>query len=95
MPRGANVCLDFSIAQSRPSGLGKPRSFVAAIVTSVRVELRPHTPRRPEFRLTRLPVHAKTDAAKRFYLRCPEFSEYLQDNRILFLPFETVVASFG
>ncbi len=40
-------------------------------------------------------VHAKTDAAKRFYLRCAEFIEYPQDSRILFLPIETVFASFG
>jgi hypothetical protein len=45
--------------------------------------------------LTCLPVHAKTDAAKRFYLRCAEFIEYPQDSRILFLPIETVFASFG
>jgi hypothetical protein len=40
-------------------------------------------------------VHAKTDAAKRFYLRCAEFIEYPGDSRILFLPIETVVAAFG
>ncbi len=40
-------------------------------------------------------VHAKTDAAKSFYLRCAEFIEYPQDSRILFLPIETVFASFG
>jgi GNAT superfamily N-acetyltransferase len=40
-------------------------------------------------------VHAKTDAAKRFYLRCAEFIEYPQASRILFLPIETVFASFG
>jgi hypothetical protein len=27
VPRGANVCLDFSIAQSRPSGLGHELTF--------------------------------------------------------------------
>jgi GNAT superfamily N-acetyltransferase len=37
-------------------------------------------------------VHAKDDAAKRFYLRCAEFIEYPEDRRTLFLP---VVASFG
>ena len=40
-------------------------------------------------------VHAKDDAAKRFYLRCAEFIEYPQDSRTLFLPIETVVAAFG
>lgn len=40
-------------------------------------------------------VHAKDDAAKRFYLRCAEFIEYPADSRILFLPIETVVAGFG
>ena len=40
-------------------------------------------------------VHAKTDAAKRFYLSCAEFIEYPQDSRILFLPIETLFASFG
>jgi GNAT superfamily N-acetyltransferase len=37
-------------------------------------------------------VHAKDEAAKRFYLRCAEFIEYPADSRILFLPIETVVA---
>ncbi|MBL8908527.1 MAG: GNAT family N-acetyltransferase [Rhizobiales bacterium] len=40
-------------------------------------------------------VHAKDEAAKRFYLRCAEFVEYPEDSRILFLPIETVVAAFG
>jgi GNAT superfamily N-acetyltransferase len=39
-------------------------------------------------------VHAKDDAAKRFYMRCAEFIEYPQDSRTLFLPIETVVAGF-
>jgi GNAT superfamily N-acetyltransferase len=40
-------------------------------------------------------VHAKDDAAKRFYLRCAEFMEYPADGCTLFLPIETVVAAFG
>lgn len=40
-------------------------------------------------------VHAKDDAAKRFYLRCAEFIEYPVDSRTLFLPIETVVAAFS
>ena len=40
-------------------------------------------------------VHAKDDAAKRFYLNCAEFIEYPEDSRTLFLPIETVVAGFG
>jgi GNAT superfamily N-acetyltransferase len=40
-------------------------------------------------------VHAKDDAARRFYLRCAEFIEYPEDSRTLFLPIETVVAAFG
>lgn len=40
-------------------------------------------------------VHAKDDAARRFYLRCAEFIEYPADSRTLFLPIETVVAAFG
>jgi GNAT superfamily N-acetyltransferase len=40
-------------------------------------------------------IHAKDDAAKRFYLRCAEFIEYPPDSRTLFLPIETVVAAFG
>lgn len=40
-------------------------------------------------------IHAKDDAAKRFYLRCAEFIEYPADSRILFLPIETVVEAFG
>ncbi len=38
-------------------------------------------------------VHAKNEAAKRFYLRCAEFIEYPEDSRILFLPIDTVIAS--
>jgi GNAT superfamily N-acetyltransferase len=40
-------------------------------------------------------VHAKDDAAKRFYMKCAEFIEYPEDSRTLFLPIETVVAAFG
>ena len=40
-------------------------------------------------------VHAKNDAAKRFYLRHAEFIEYPDDSRMLFLPIETVVAAFS
>jgi GNAT superfamily N-acetyltransferase len=40
-------------------------------------------------------VHAKNDAAKRFYMKCAEFIEYPQDSRTLFLPIETVVAGFS
>lgn len=40
-------------------------------------------------------VHAKDDAARRFYLRCAEFIEYPEDSRTLFLPIETVIAAFG
>jgi len=40
-------------------------------------------------------VHAKDDAARRFYLRCAEFIEYPDDSRTLFLPIETVVAAFA
>lgn len=40
-------------------------------------------------------VHAKDDAAKRFYLRCAEFIEYPEDSRTLFLPIETAVAAFS
>jgi GNAT superfamily N-acetyltransferase len=40
-------------------------------------------------------VHAKDDAAKRFYMRCAEFIEYPDDSRTLFLPIETVVAAFS
>jgi hypothetical protein len=40
-------------------------------------------------------VHAKDDAAKRFYLGCAEFIAYPEDSRTLFLPIETVVAAFS
>lgn len=40
-------------------------------------------------------VHAKDDAAKRFYLRCAEFIEFPPGGRTLFLPIETVVAGLG
>jgi GNAT superfamily N-acetyltransferase len=39
-------------------------------------------------------VHAKSEAARRFYLRCAEFIEYPEDSRTLFLPIETVIAAF-
>jgi hypothetical protein len=39
-------------------------------------------------------VHAKDDAAKRFYMKHAEFIEYPEDSRTLFLPIETVVAAF-
>ena len=38
-------------------------------------------------------VHAKDDAARRFYQRCAEFIEYPADSRTLFLPIETVIAA--
>lgn len=40
-------------------------------------------------------VHAKSDGARDFYLRCAEFLEYPADSRCLFLPIKTVVAVFG
>lgn len=40
-------------------------------------------------------VHAKDDAARRFYMHCAEFIEYPRDSRTLFLPIETVVAAFS
>lgn len=40
-------------------------------------------------------VHAKDDAAKRFYMTCAAFIEYPADSRTLFLPIETVVAAFS
>lgn len=40
-------------------------------------------------------VHAKDDAAKRFYLSAAEFVEYPDDSRTLFLPIETVIAAFS
>jgi GNAT superfamily N-acetyltransferase len=40
-------------------------------------------------------VHAKDDAAKRFYMKCAEFIEYPAESRTLFLPIETVAAAFG
>lgn len=36
-------------------------------------------------------VHAKSDAAKAFYLKRAEFIEYPADSKILFLPIETVL----
>lgn len=40
-------------------------------------------------------VHAKDDTAKRFYMACAEFMEYPVDSRSLFLPVETLVATYG
>jgi GNAT superfamily N-acetyltransferase len=40
-------------------------------------------------------VHAKDEAAKRFYLKCAEFIEYPEQSRTLYLPIETVVAAFS
>ena len=39
-------------------------------------------------------VHAKDDAAKRFYMKCAEFIEYPDESRTLILRIETVVAVF-
>ncbi|MES2130183.1 MAG: GNAT family N-acetyltransferase [Pseudomonadota bacterium] len=38
-------------------------------------------------------VHAKDQAARRFYLRCAEFIEFPAYGRTLFLPIETVLAA--
>lgn len=40
-------------------------------------------------------VHAKDEAAKRFYLHAAEFIEYPDGSRTLFLPIETVIAGMG
>ena len=40
-------------------------------------------------------VHAKDDAARRFYLKCAEFIEYPEGSRTLYLPIDTVVAAFS
>jgi GNAT superfamily N-acetyltransferase len=40
-------------------------------------------------------VHAKTEAAKAFHLRCAEFIEYPDDSRTLYLPIETVIAAYS
>ena len=40
-------------------------------------------------------VHAKDEAAKRFYMSRAEFIEYPADSRTLFLPIETVIAVFS
>ncbi len=40
-------------------------------------------------------IHAKTDAAKRFYLRCAEFMAGPIDDRMLFLPVEAVSRASG
>ena len=40
-------------------------------------------------------VHAKDDAAMRFYMKCAEFIEYPAESRTLFLPIETVAAAFS
>lgn len=40
-------------------------------------------------------VHAKDEAARRFYLHAAEFIEYPDESRTLFLPIETVVAAMG
>lgn len=40
-------------------------------------------------------VHAKDEAARRFYLHAAEFIEYPDGSRTLFLPIETVLAGMG
>ena len=47
----------------------------------------------PSIGIAAVLVHAKSDAAKGFYLACAEFIEHPADSRILFLPIEAVVAS--
>lgn len=40
-------------------------------------------------------IHAKDDAAKKFYMHCAEFIEYPDGSRTLFLPIETLIAAFS
>ena len=40
-------------------------------------------------------VHAKDEAAKRFYMKCAEFIEFPADSRTLFLAIDSVVAAFS
>lgn len=40
-------------------------------------------------------VHARSDTARRFYLKYAEFIEYPADSRTLFLPIETAIAALG
>lgn len=40
-------------------------------------------------------VHARNEAARRFYLKCAEFIEYPANSRVLFFPIETAIAAFG
>jgi len=40
-------------------------------------------------------VHAKDEAARRFYLHAAEFIEYPDGSRTLFLPMETVLTGMG
>lgn len=40
-------------------------------------------------------LHAKDERAKAFYMACAEFVEYPADSRILFLPIDAVIATFG
>jgi hypothetical protein len=56
-----------------------------------RRRLSPHLARRHRTRRHTVLVHAKGQAAKRFYLASAEFIEYPADSRILFLPIEMVV----
>lgn len=39
-------------------------------------------------------LHAKSDAARQFYMKQAEFIEYPQDSRILYLPIDTIIAAF-
>ena len=40
-------------------------------------------------------IHAKDESARRFYMRCAEFTEFPADSRILFLPIDTLVTTFS
>lgn len=40
-------------------------------------------------------VHAKSEAAKRFYMRCAEFQAWPSDGRVLFLPVGVLVRALG
>jgi GNAT superfamily N-acetyltransferase len=42
-----------------------------------------------------VPIQAKDEGARRFYLSKAEFIEFPEGSRTLFLPIETVVAAFG
>ena len=73
------------VAKPRRSRIG-PRSFERCTA--------PHPLGIANHGIAAVFIHAKDDGVKGFHLSCAEFIEFPEDSLILFLPMETLVATF-